>query len=82
MRDEVLGNGHGSKLGGARALSGVGGEPLAMFLCGARGWPQRLRSRRVRSLVRGCGDEGIVGDALVPFFVDVGNDEDDALCGR
>ena len=75
-------NGHGNKMGGDCALSGVGGVLLAMFLCGARGRPQRLTSRRDQAPVRENGVGMVVGGGLVLFFVDVGNDEDDALCGR
>ena len=53
-----------------------------MFLCGARGSPERLRSKKAQALVCGGSVERVVDEALVPFSVDVGNSEDDALHWR
>ena len=55
---------------------------MAMYLSGARGMPVTLTSEEVEMLMCGSSLVEVVGEVMVTFFVDVGNDEDDALCGR
>ena len=78
MRDEMLEDGHGSRLGGARALGTLSDALLAMFLCDASGWPQGLKREQMRAKVHENGTGVVVDAGLVHVLNDVGHDHDDA----
>ena len=50
-----------------------------MYLGNARGVPVRLTSPKVEMLLWGSSLVEVVGEVMVSFFVDVSNDQNDAL---